>query len=60
MEKRESELATGNIEEQRGYVQDILYERRIKNEKKSFIGSISFYSIRVQSSPLEHGKCTCF
>lgn len=34
MEKRESELATGNIEEQRGYVQDILYERRIKNEKK--------------------------
>lgn len=47
MEKRESELATGNIKERRGYVQDILYERRIKNEKKSFVGSISFYSIRV-------------
>lgn len=36
MEKRESELATGNIEEWRGYVQDIFYERRIKNEKKKF------------------------
>lgn len=60
MEKRESELATGNIEEWRGYVQDIFYERRIKNEKKSFVGSISFYPIRVQSSPLEHGKFTWF
>lgn len=60
MEKRESELATGNIEEWRGYVQDIFYERRIKNEKKSFVGFISFYPIRVQSSPLEHGKCTWF
>lgn len=34
VEKRESELGTGNSEEWRGYVQDILYERRIKNEKK--------------------------
>lgn len=58
VEKRESELVTGNIEEWRGYVQDILYERRIKNE--SYVGSISFYPIRVQSSPLEHGKRTWF
>ena len=31
-----------------------------KMKKKSFVGSISFYPIRVQSSPLEHGKCTWF
>lgn len=60
VEKRESELGTGNIEEWRGCVQDILYERRIKKVKKNYVGSISFYPIRVQSSPLEHGKRTWF
>ena len=58
VEKRESELVTRNIEEWRGYVQDILYERRIKHE--SYVGSISFDTIRVQISPLGHGKRTWF